>query len=438
VVFRCRGAGVAVVAAVAALSCRRALPLTAHDAGREGGGPAIVDAATEAIDVPRPDAAPDAAIDARSDGAADLAADGGTDAIVDAAAAICPAGVAPLEVCGCGCCGGVTEGVWCYYPARGETRDAIPNPMPPPEECARQGCIDGELYVCCADPGPQADAATICAIDTSIEDQARFTVTRRDGDVCTTLELGSAAPILPITGPPGLANTSAWRGPCDGSAPRVYAIGGLGRVTPGTAGTLPRYDVHVVLFFGNRTGIAEAVRIDRDAVAVASRCTSGTCPACGDVCQLDATYSFTTAGGLVPFREATVVAPPASFTFVRKPEAATGTLMSCTPGFPACGGPAIDVADVIAAFADPDVQAAFAVSMSGMRPFYGVNDIATDAPAFEFQREGGAVFFIGSPCPAGSPQSCTPIPAGLTRLLSFMARLDQQQLADPSCAFARP
>jgi hypothetical protein len=426
----------------AGLGCRRT-PIAPEDAGGDGSA-TFGDAATFDM-TPMPDVAldatPDAIVDASKDGPGDGAISGDVrlDAGSDAAGAVCPAGVAPLEVCGCGCCGGVKEGVVCYYPSRGETRDAIPNPMPSPQECATQGCVEGDLYVCCADPGPQTDAPAICAIDTSIEDLSLFTVTRRDGDVCTTLEVGGTTPVLPITGPPAAKNTTAWRGRCDGSTPREPAIGGLGTVTRATSGT-SRYDVHVVLFFDSGTGIADAVRIDRDDVGVAPRCTAGACSACGDVCRLDATYSFTTIGGLALYRDATLLSPPATFMYVRRPEAAGGTDVSCTPPFPACGGAALDVADVMAAFADPDVQAAFAaLTTTGQVPFYGQDQRGADGPAFKFGRvDDAASFLVGAPCPAASAGPCTPIPPGLTRLLSLMFALNQQQVADPSCAFARP
>src|SRR4029079_2607747 len=148
---------------------------------------------------------------------------------------------------------------------------------------------------------------TICGIDTSIEDLPRFTITRRDGPTCTTLELGGTAAILPITGPPGRTNVNAWRAPCDGSAARVNAIGGLGKVTPGTSGTLlpfPRYDVHVVLFFDAGSGVADAVRISHDAVAIAAPVawTRRARAASGGECAFDTTYTYSyETGQLAPF-----------------------------------------------------------------------------------------------------------------------------------------
>src|SRR4051794_6588755 len=178
---------------VAASSCRRPVPSRAVDAGSDVGAPSVGDAAPvdiPVVEVPGLDAAPG-----------------------DGATAACPAGVAPVDVCGCGCCG-EAMGRACYYPARGETREEIPNP--PGQNCAMAGCSYGIRHVCCADPGPEVSQAPICAIDTSIEDLSRFTITRRDGDLCTTLELSITSSILQITGPPGYPFAKAWRARCDG------------------------------------------------------------------------------------------------------------------------------------------------------------------------------------------------------------------------------
>jgi hypothetical protein len=51
--------------------------------------------------------------------------------------------------------------------------------------------------------------------------------------------------------------------------------------------------------------------------------------------------------------------------------------------------------------------------------------------------EGGG-FLIGGPCPDAPTRPCTPIPPGLSRLLSTLVALDQQQSADPSCDFSQP
>jgi hypothetical protein len=275
----------ATLTVIAAMSCRRPLRLLGGEAG-DTGVPANADAApTDAAptDAASTDAAPTDAL-ATIDASVDVPADLTIDSIADATVGVCPAAVVPLDVCGCGCCGGEAPMGACYYPSLGESRDAIPNPMPTPAECANDGCIEGSRYVCCADPGPAPAHGTICAFDTSLEDLPRFTVTERDGDVCTTLEIGGTVPRFRISTPPAYAGTNGWRGPCDKSTAPVWAIGGLGQVTPGRSGTLlpfPRCDVHVALFFDSGSGVADVVRIDRDDVGVAPQCASVTCPVCG-------------------------------------------------------------------------------------------------------------------------------------------------------------
>ena len=417
----------AMLALVVAASCRRQ-PIVAddRDAGADVGTPSIADARGDAPVAPTPDG---------RDGSAH-AFDGHADTF-DAPPAICPAGALPVEECGCGCCGGIKIPSVCYFPARGQTRASLITPPPPPESCRLNGCVDGVTYVCCADPGEQPRSGEICARDTSIDDRPRFTITRRDGGVCTTLELGPTFLPLEIVGPPGYANVRARRGSCDGSASGATAIAGFGQVTPSISGTTaaPRYDVHVALFFDNRTGVADAVRIDADDVAVEPRCTASVCPVCGVSCALDATYRVTSTGGLGAFRDSTVLAPPASYVRVRKPEALPVPEMSCAPAFPACGGSALDVADVVAALADADVQEGFARSAGATTlPFYGEDQRGGDGPASQITRDGGGGFLIGANCPSAPTRPCTPIPPGIVRLLTLLRDLDQQQLADPSCA----
>jgi hypothetical protein len=246
--------GAAAGASLISLACGRALPASAG--GRDGGGEGtILDGATEP------------ATDARADlSAPDLAPD---------PAPICPAGVAPVDVCGCGCCGS-PQSVTCYYPAQGESAEAIPNPMPSPASCANVGCSGGVRHLCCVDPGP-GPAADTCAEDLPIEDLARHAVVRRDGAVCTTLEIDLGVPAeLPIAGGSGWTATFGQRGPCDGSSPVERAIGGAGTLSvhPLATGSAAQVvDIHAALFFEDGTGTATAVRLDADGLVVQSpRC----------------------------------------------------------------------------------------------------------------------------------------------------------------------
>ena len=100
---------------------------------------------------------------------------------------------------------------------------------------------------------------------------------------------------------------------------------------------------------------------------------------------------------------------------------------------PACGDPTrVDVSEVEAAIAHPDVQAALALAT---RPIYGDRGIA-DGPSFNFTRADGRGFSAGIACNVPSA-TCNPIPAGVTALAQVIRMVIDQQLADASCAALR-
>jgi hypothetical protein len=203
-------------------------------------------------------------------------------------------------------------------------------------------------------------------------------------------------------------------------------------------GPFSRYDIHVALFFDSGTGVADAVRIDEDDVAVQPFCRE-LCPPCGYACAFDATYFYGLDGGDVLFRHTVILEPPARFTHVRSPVTTMPADLWCVPPVPACDSPAIDPREVMAALRDPDVREAFTRSLlAGMTPLYGVDQRPVDGQAFKITRAGGGGFLIGEPCPPGSNTSCLEIPGGLSRMRSLLLAFDQQQLADPSCEFVRP
>jgi hypothetical protein len=428
-------------------SCSRRTLGDKLDAGSDAGGPSVGDGAR--VDLGPGDVAADVAPDIASDVARDVALDSASDVSrdtgVDALPAVCPASAPPLDVCGCGCCGGVAGTEACYYTSLGQMRDTIPNPMPTPQECATNGCSEGVRYLCCADPGvQQTPTAIFCATNTSGEDLPLFSFTKRDAEACTTIQIGLASGSLPLVSTPfGPGVASAWRGPCGGSA-RTYPIGGLGSVTarprrPGDAST--HYDVHVALFFHGGTGIADVSRIDVDDIAVAPACAGGTCSLCTGACAFDATYRYGFTGGHVAFVDEVTLAPPASYEHRRSPVTTMPADITCAPPPPACGGPAIDVGDIMAALADADVQEAFTrVVGSGFATFYGDDPRPSDGQAFQVTNDGRPGFLIGGPCPTGSTSSsCLEIPGGLARLKSLLMAFDQQQLqSDPTCAPLRP
>jgi hypothetical protein len=434
---------VAAFSMLVAASCRRPLGQHGKDAGDAG---VTINSDGALADVPRADGAADAPnTDAPH---ADIAVDLTGEAAIDAGrdvnlAAVCPAGVPPLDVCGCGCCG-EAMGRACYYPAHGESRDDIPNPVPPPQNCAMAGCSFGVRHVCCAGPGTPPGVLTVCANNTSDEDYPRFQVTTRDGLLCTTLELAIGGGNLPIMGPGPYSKAMAWRARCDSTADAVRAIGGLGTVTTSPLrhrDGASRFDIHVALFFDSGTGIADAVRIDVDDLAVGAHCDSGGCPACGGTCAFDTTYHYGYDGGRVRFRDYVLLAPPVSFTHVRTPTTTMPADQSCAPPLPFCGDAALDAGDAMAVLKDADVQDAFRRSReSATTPFYGTDPRVFDGQVFEITRDSdGAGLLIGGQCPPdATTSSCMPIPGGLSRLVTVLTALDEQQLAEPTCATLRP
>jgi hypothetical protein len=104
---------------------------------------------------------------------------------------------------------------------------------------------------------------------------------------------------------------------------RCRAIGGLGAVTgePATATPTapPATTSTVALFFDSGTGIADAVRIDADDLAIGAHCDPG---AVSDLrwhvhVRYDVPYGYD--GGHVRFLDTVILAPPASFTHVARP-----------------------------------------------------------------------------------------------------------------------
>ena len=102
---------------------------------------------------------------------------------------------------------------------------------------------------------------------------------------------------------------------------------------------------------------------------------------------------------------------------------------------PACDSAAIDVGDIMADLADADVQRAF---LPAEPPIYGVDSRPVDGQVFQVRRSTGGAFLVGGDCPITSmASSCSPIPAGVAKLVAALRALDDQQLANPSCGTLR-
>jgi len=143
-------------------------------------------------------------------------------------------------------------------------------------------------------------------------------------------------------------------------------------------------------------------------------------------CALDAVYRYGNDGGLAVSAQATLT-PPAAYTYAAATRPATPN--SCSPALPPCdAADAIDVADIMRAIGDADVQAAFAESAP---PFFGRDTRPVDGVVFQLVRADGRGLSVGDDC-AGQAQ-CRATPAGVAALVALLKALDAQQLTDPSC-----
>ena len=154
-------------------------------------------------------------------------------------------------------------------------------------------------------------------------------------------------------------------------------------------------------------------------------------------CALSETYAWTDqyvlrlATGATGWVKSMTLSPPTGFDLMFLPSLDVPAT-TCAGTLPACGDPnLIDVSDIEAAIADPDVQAVFAQTPA---PTYGPTSPTADLPGEFTLAHGGRSAFVGLTC--DPPSSCvTPAP-GVAALVDLMRGLFTQQLADPSCASA--
>ena len=154
------------------------------------------------------------------------------------------------------------------------------------------------------------------------------------------------------------------------------------------------------------------------------------------VCAFSRTYvwnnQMTVRGGTFVSSQGQLLrlTPPDGFVLESAASTTQGTTSStCAAPLPPCGSPdLIDVADIEAALAAPDVQA---VVSQMVPPFYGEQNVADPPESYSF-RYGDAVGFAGVSCL--SPTLCVPMPSGVATLVEMLRKLITQQLAQPSCA----
>lgn len=127
----------------------------------------------------------------------------------------------------------------------------------------------------------------------------------------------------------------------------------------------------------------------------------------------------------------TTLGPPSMYTRTRTGTA--GGTVTCAPPLPACATPGLlDSRDIM-----DDIFAYIQFGPSGGPNLFGRDARAYDGTVFSFTNARGAGFVVGDPCLPESPPSCQDAPAVVKRLVADLRALDQQQLADPTCAALR-
>jgi len=152
-------------------------------------------------------------------------------------------------------------------------------------------------------------------------------------------------------------------------------------------------------------------------------------------CRIDTPYTYGDTGGLVAYEDATTLTPPWSWTRTRTSHVMSTASGSCEVRLLCLidgDGSMVDVERIKVDIADGAVQAAFAMATP---PTYGRDTRPVDGTVFQFLRDDGRGFVVGSPCTGSA--GCTDAPAGIATLVADLRTLDERQLMDPSCAALR-
>jgi len=163
------------------------------------------------------------------------------------------------------------------------------------------------------------------------------------------------------------------------------------------------------------------------------------CPTVSCACKLGAageqvSLTFGLTGGLVAYQDSAMLTSTGGYLYSRTPAGTTTPSASCMPALPTCLGKNVDIGDIRKDLEDADVLIALATQGP---PIYGVDSRPVDGSIFEVKLSSGGGFLVGADCPPSS-SSCRPVPPGIAKLVTDLQALNQQQLGDPSCAFAWP
>lgn len=191
--------------------------------------------------------------------------------------------------CGCGCCGGTTPQVLCYYPSAGDSLstviaadEAVKNDK---AKCEMAGCSLGQRYVCCHEAAaePAGSAQYSASFIAGGYDRISIKKTGNDGN-CMQLTLvspvptGSSNPLRVSTPARWAIEAPIFKSTCGSSGTSEQAIGAQGTVTYVPNGTSCALGVHLTVFFySTASGGTSTARFDAEDIPVSGGVSSGYC-----------------------------------------------------------------------------------------------------------------------------------------------------------------
>lgn len=169
-------------------------------------------------------------------------------------------------------------------------------------------------------------------------------------------------------------------------------------------------------------------------LAAGLACTARACvaDAADSRCPLTTSLTLWYDGGMRVYTEQAVVKETMTFTRTYAAVVDGGAPRTCTAPLPACGSPTqIDLVDIAADLAAPEVVAAFALPDPTV---YGVDPRGYDGTLFAIRNSAGKTLYVGADCPSPAMSSCRPVPAGVKTLATDLKSLFETARAATACA----
>jgi hypothetical protein len=153
----------------------------------------------------------------------------------------------------------------------------------------------------------------------------------------------------------------------------------------------------------------------------------------GTSCLLPTSIRFGNDGGMVIYQDEYRLDPAGTMTITRTYyRGGDGGTNACSPTLPACGAAdVVSISTIAADLTDPDVQAAFAASTP---PLFGRDTRPVDGTVYSIALGSGGSMLVGWACQSTSSTPCTPIPAGVQRLVDHLRSLATAMAAQAACA----